>query len=99
MKAFTLFSLCGLLFITPALAQSNLEPLNHLGTSIPETLRYDGGYGPEDLQDLCEYAEDGSITDLKRKLRSAGVDLNSPAFWAIKCEKLSDRQTSEPNLL
>lgn len=95
MKAFTLFSLCGLLFITPALAQSNLEPLNHPGTSVPEVFQI----GTGENNRLCNNAEGGTISMLKRKLRKPGVDFNSPAFWAIKCEKETSEQLTEPNLL
>jgi hypothetical protein len=68
---------------------------SHVGPHCPEIFHI----GTDENGDICNNAEGGSISSLKRKLRKGDTGINSPEFWAIKCEKLSSEMTTEPNLL
>jgi hypothetical protein len=68
---------------------------SHVGPHCPEIFHI----GTDENIDICNTAEGGGISSLKIKLRRGDVDINSPEFWAIKCEKLSGDMTTEPNLL
>jgi hypothetical protein len=68
---------------------------SHVGHDCPDIFHI----GTVENDDICDDAEGGSISSLKRKLRKGDTNINSPEFWAIKCEKLTSEMTTEPNLL
>ena len=74
---------------------STLQPLNRPGTPIPASFEI----GETNNTNLCEGAGGGSLAMVKNTLQLENVELNSPTFWNVKCEKDPTSLTDDPNLL